>query len=464
MHIYIFSDICSKMTDDISLVRGISAAASSSSRSLLSSDTLEVPALHGECWEGLDRMSIRSLFPVQKICADLITKRYENPQYSPFDCDLCVSAPTGSGKSLAYILPIINGLIGRRHPVLRALIVLPTRDLALQVAQVISSFTSTSKSNLKVHCFIGGQTSMAEERAQLNATSPDIAVATIGRLVDHLVIGSLDLSYLRWLVVDEADRMLSKSDLDKWSLILQSVPSSTHRLLFSATMTSNPMKLSKLHLTRPLFVSVGTGGLPKSILHKYIVVPNKSMKVRGLIKLLELTFEGGSPELLSPEPSNRCLILCRTAANVDSLSSLLASFYKNSSRVVPAAFSGNMSGKQREKLLSKFAKGSTNCLVSTDVITRGIDIPDIDTVINYDVPSHCTTYIHRAGRTGRANKKGLVVTLAQSNEMRHFRREVLARDASIKNAMARFPLDFSGLMTHDELEGIVEADSDLLDE
>jgi superfamily II DNA/RNA helicase len=363
-----------------------------------------------------------------------------------------------------YILPIINGLIGRQHPVLRALIVLPTRDLALQVAQVISSFTCTSKSNLKVHCFIGGQTSMAEERAQLNATSPDIAVATIGRLVDHLVIGSLDLSYLRWLVVDEADRMLSKSDLDKWSLILQSVPSSTHRLLFSATMTSNPMKLSKLHLTRPLFVSVGTGGLPKSILHKYIVVPNKSMKVRGLIKLLELTFEGGSAELLSPEPSNRCLILCRTAANVDSLSSLLASFYKNSSRVVPAAFSGNMSGKQREKLLSKFAKGSTNCLVSTDVITRGIDIPDIDTVINYDVPSNCTTYIHRAGRTGRANKKGLVVTLAQSNEMRHFRKEILAGNASIKNAMARFPLDFSGLMTHDELEGIVEADGDLLEE
>jgi superfamily II DNA/RNA helicase len=210
---------------------------------------------------------------------------------------LCVSAPTGSGKSLAYLLPIVHGLAGRKQSVLRALIVLPTRDLALQVASVASQFKSVN-----VHCFVG-QHSMAEERAALQNGSTDIAVATMGRLVDHLVIGTLDLSFLRWLVVDEADRMLSKADLDKWSMVLSSVPETTQRLLFSATMTANPLKLNKLRLTRPVFVSVGgtetqSTGLPDTITHKYVVVPNKSMKVRGALKVLETVF-GGAGELLA---------------------------------------------------------------------------------------------------------------------------------------------------------------------
>ena len=437
--------------DDISILRGTGPPA------ILSSDELTDPPLHPKCWEALENMSIKSLFPVQRICADLIIKRFRNPQFSPYDCDLCVSAPTGSGKSLAYLLPLIHGLQGRKHPVLRALIVLPTRDLALQVAGVANAFKEIK---LKVHCFVG-QTSMAAERSVLNddENPPDIAVATIGRLVDHLVIGSLDLSFLRWLVVDEADRMLSKSDLDKWSLILQSVPSTTQRLLFSATMTSNPMKLNKLGLTRPLFVSVGIRGaseakLPDTIVHRFVVVPNKSVKVRCLIKVLELIYAGGNE--LAHLPAKRCLVLCRTTSNVESLMSLLRSLYKNSTNVFPAAFSGNMTGKHREKLLARFAKGTTNCLVSTDIITRGIDILDIDAVINYDIPTHSTTYIHRAGRTGRANKKGSVISIAESKEMRHFRREVLSGDEYLKRMIANFPLDFSTIISHQELETIAD--------
>lgn len=439
--------------DDISIVRGIGAGLDR--RILQSSQTLEDPEMDIQCWKGLEKMSIKSLFPVQKICTDLILKRFQNPQYSPYDCDLCVSAPTGSGKSLAYLLPIIHGLVNREHHVLRALIVLPTRDLALQVAGVADNFNS-EENRLKINCLVG-QASMAEERELLTRSPPDIAVATIGRLVDHLVIGSLDLSYLRWLVVDEADRMLSKTDLDKWSLILKSVPATTQRLLFSATMTSNPMKLSKLNLTRPLFVSVGNATLPETITHKYVVVPNKSMKVRCLIKVLQMIFD---ELVLVPEPAKRCLILCRTTANVQSLFSLLKSFYQNSEHVIPSAFSGNLSGKHREKLLSKFGKSAVNCLVSTDVITRGIDIPDIDVVINYDMPNHSTTYIHRAGRTGRANKKGLVITFAESKEMRHFRKEIIGSNELLKSAISRIALDFSTVMTHDDLENIVDAEDE----
>jgi ATP-dependent RNA helicase DDX51/DBP6 len=119
-----------------------------------------------------------------------------------------------------------------------------------------------------------------------------------------------------------------------------------------------------------------------------------------------------------------------------------------------------MTGKQREKLLSKFAAGLANCVVSTDVITRGIDIADIDVVVNYDVPKHATTYIHRAGRTGRAGKSGLVVSMTESKEMRHFRKEIIASDPRLKKAMSRFTVDFSTVMSHGDLEAIASGNED----
>ena len=436
--------------DSIVLVRGIAAASSQETvteKVQLTQSSVPETTLDAKCWKGLERMKINSLFPVQTICTYLIINKAYNCGFSQFDCDLCISAPTGSGKSLAYLLPIVHLLADRQHPVLRALIVLPTRDLALQVSQVMSNFEG-----LKVQTLVG-QNSMTDERNALAQGECDVAIATMGRLIDHLVIGSLDLSHLRWLVVDEADRMLSKSDLDKWNLVLSSVPSTTQRLLFSATMTSNPLKLNKLKLVRPLFVSVGAMG--SKVDHKYIVAPNKSVKVRCMLKLLEYIFEGGSDLLPQSDDTRRCLIFCRTSANVESLNQLLQSFL-HSSAIVVRPFSGSMPGSAREKLLSKFAKGTVNCLVATDVITRGIDIPDIDVVVNYDVPQHSTTYIHRAGRTGRANKEGLVLSLAEQKEMRHFRKEVIAGRPDIK----RFNMDFSTLIKHEELESLADGNED----
>lgn len=432
--------------DSIVLVRGITAASSqeaATEKVNLTESSVPETELSSDCWKGLKKMNITSLFPVQKVCTYLIINKASHIGFSRFDCDLCVSAPTGSGKSLAYLLPIVHLLSDRTSPMLRALIVLPTRDLALQVSSVLSHFEG-----LKIQTLVG-QNSMTEERNALAQGTCDLAIATMGRLIDHLVIGSLDLSHLRWLVVDEADRMLSKSDLDKWSLVLSSVPSTTQRLLFSATMTSNPLKLNKLKLVRPLFVSVGA--MSSKVDHRYVVAPNKSVKVRCMLKLMQFIFEGGSDLIQHTDTVRRCLILCRTSANVDSLNQLLQS-YLNSSAIVVRPFSGNMTGLAREKLLNKFSKGNVNCLVATDVITRGIDIPDIDVVVNYDVPQHSTTYIHRAGRTGRANKAGLVVTLAEKKEMRHFRKEVIAGRSDI----TRFNMDFSTLIKHDELESLAE--------
>ena len=201
--------------------------------------------------------------------------------------------------------------------------------------------------------------------------------------------------------------------------------------------------------------------LPETITHRYVVAPNKSMKVRCLLKVLELAFaESDDKNPLISKRANRCLILCRTNENVQSLISLLKSFYKTSTTVVPQPFSGNMTGKAREKLLVKFAAGQVNCLVSTDVITRGIDVPDIDIVINYDAPKHATTYIHRSGRTGRAGKSGLVVSMTEAKEMRHFRKEIIDSDVRIKKSIKRFNMDFSTVMTHGELEAIASEDDD----
>jgi ATP-dependent RNA helicase DDX51/DBP6 len=127
-------------------------------------------------------------------------------------------------------------------------------------------------------------------------------------------------------------------------------------------------------------------------------------------------------------------------------------------------FSANLSAQSREKLLDKFASGQINVLVSTDVITRGIDIPDIDLVINYDVPLHTTTYIHRAGRTGRAGKVGHVVTMCEKKEMRHFRKDVVSNDTVIKNNMKRYAIDFRTVMKHSELEAITAGDTEILGE
>jgi len=444
----------SDSNSDVSVIRGITAVSSLGSgitqKSFFSSSDIQVPDLSKTCRKGLKSMNISFLFPVQRVCTKLISERLENGHLSPYDCDICVSAATGQGKTLAYLLPIINAISRGTAQSLQALIVLPTRDLALQVATVASGF-----SPLKIECLVGQQ-SMAQERKNLTQQSPHIAVATIGRLIDHLVVKSLDLSSLQWLVVDEADRLLSTSDFDKWSIILDSVPVTTQRLLFSATMTSNPLKLNKLKLTRPLFVSVGSGdsSIPETITHRYIVTPNKSMKVRCLLRVLELVISETGLEGIHAE---RCLILCRTNENVQSLSALL-----RSTSLSAKPFSANLSAQSRENLLAKFSSGKIKVLVSTDVITRGIDIPDIDLVINYDVPLHTTTYIHRAGRTGRAGKVGNVVTMCEKKEMRHFRKEVVSQDTVIKNKMKRYDIDFSTVMKHSELEALTAGDTDAL--
>ena len=451
------------VSQDITLVRGI--ASDKSSGMTVGSDDVSDIQLNKTCRKGLKLLGITSLFPVQKICAKLILERLRSGSLSPYDCDLCVSAATGQGKTLAYLLPVIHGISSRPESQgIQALIVLPTRDLAQQVAAVAKSFPG-----IKVSCLVGQQ-SMTEERTILSST-PHIVVATIGRLIDHLVLGSIDLSVLLWLVVDEADRMLSQSDLDKWSIILNAVPESSssacQRLLFSATMTSNPQKLNKLKLTRPLFVSVGSStgtNVPASITHRYIVVPNKSMKVRCLLRVLEQVIveaELGHETVLGQgkPPVQRCLIFCRTNENVQSLSSLLQSLLGGAtSQITAMPFSGNLSAKSRDSMLKKFAGGKINVLISTDVITRGIDIPDIDLVINYDVPQHCTTYIHRAGRTGRAMRDGNVLTICESKEMRHFRKEVIAQDTAIMKSIQRYNMDFSTFMKHSELESLTKGD------
>jgi ATP-dependent RNA helicase DDX51/DBP6 len=442
------------MDDDILIIRGLSAACANGASNPIRFSSRDVPevTLSEVCARGLSTMRISSLFPVQKISLFLVVAMASQPSASSFDSDICIGAPTGSGKTLAYTLPIVHLLAERSQPTLRALVVLPTRELALQVSHVISRFPSVIVQT------IIGQNSLANERDSICRGNCDIAVATMGRLIEHLVIGALDLSYLRWLVVDEADRMLSPSDFDKWNLVLGCVPPTARRLLFSATMTSNPLKLNKLCLSRPLFITVQTES--SEINHKYLISPNKSVKVRCMLKLLEYIYHGGSNLLEGSGPSRRCLIFCRTGANVASLTGLLQPILDSFSiRVCP--FSGNFSGAARTKLLRKFGKGSVHCLVSTDIITRGIDIPDIDVVINYDVPQHATTYLHRAGRTGRARKAGLVVSLVEKREMRHFRKQILTSRSDI----VPFNIDFASLMKHEDLERFAgNSDEDIGDD
>ncbi|MBD1164990.1 DEAD/DEAH box helicase [Pelagibacterales bacterium SAG-MED13] len=307
--------------------------------------------------------------------------------------DILGTAQTGTGKTLAFTIPMINKLIKDKQAM--ALIVCPTRELATQVMQTVLKL-NVREIGIGNALLIGGE-SMQKQLRKLNNRAR-IIVGTPGRINDHLKRKSLNLSKVSYLVLDETDRMLDMGFTPQIELILKFIPKEHQTLLFSATLPDNILKISQKYLNNPERVSVGSLSTPISKIKQETFEVNQDKKYHELINQLV-------------ERSGSILVFVKTKHSADKIVKRL----KYDGHLADAIH-GNLRQSKRDRVISGFRNGKSRILIATDVAARGLDIPLIQHVINYDLPQVPEDYIHRIGRTGRAGKEGSALTFLTTND------------------------------------------------
>ncbi len=311
--------------------------------------------------------------------------------------DLLGHAPTGTGKTAAFALPLLARMDLNAKGV-QALVLAPTRELAIQVAEAFAKYAKYMK-NLRVLPVYGGQDYTGQIR-QL-ARGVNVVVGTPGRIMDHMRRGTLKLDKLQTLVLDEADEMLRMGFIDDVEWILEQTPDSRQMALFSATMPSVIRRIANKHLTDPMEITI------EGRLTTASTIRQRFWLVSGLHKLDALT------RILEAETFDAMLVFVRTrTATVEVADKLAARGF------VAAAMNGDMPQKQREQMVSKLKRGQLDILVATDVAARGLDVDRISHVINYDIPYDTEAYVHRIGRTGRAGRSGEAILFVTQRERR----------------------------------------------
>ncbi|NXY20826.1 DDX51 helicase, partial [Atrichornis clamosus] len=431
----------------------------------------DVPGIHPRLLKRLQMNGIESFFPVQAEVIPAILQSASNGYlmgrggFRPKD--ICVSAPTGSGKTLSFVIPIVQVLLDRVVCHVRALVVLPTKELAQQVSKVFNVYTDGT--GLKV-VLITGQKSFAKEQEMLvqkkvtgYCSLADIVVATPGRLTDHISqTPGFSLTQLRFLIVDEADRMIDdmhqnclnqivkaafqvENDSGSNVIFQRTKPGPLtaagscspqiplQKLLFSATLTQDPEKLQQLDLFQPrLFTSVysekktlGDGTeteqdtnnkytLPEELSQCYVPCDLNSKPLLLLYFMLKMKFTRVLCFTNSREASHRLFLLVQAFGGV-----------------TVAEFSSRLTPNERQRTMKEFEQGKIQLLISTDATARGIDVKGVNYVVNYDAPQFIRTYIHRVGRTARAGKAGVAFSLVLRIQERRFLR--MLRDAGIQD-------------------------------
>lgn len=313
--------------------------------------------------------------------------------------DVIGQAQTGTGKTAAFGLPILHNLqFGSRAP--QALIMAPTRELALQVSEAMLSFGKEMR--VRISAVYGG----APYQRQINELrrGVDIVVGTPGRLIDLIDKKVLDLSEIKCVVLDEADEMLSMGFVEDIERILSETPSERQTALFSATMPMPIRKLADKYMREPQSITIQKEKVTVDAIEQIYYLVNEHEKSAVLSRLFEM------------EPVTSALIFVRTRAGTGELASEL------SNRGFPSeALNGDLNQDARERTLNRFKSGQVKVLVATDVAARGLDIDDISHVFNYDLPDDHEVYVHRIGRTGRAGKKGVAMSLTTVYEKRRIK-------------------------------------------
>jgi ATP-dependent RNA helicase RhlE len=320
--------------------------------------------------------------------------------------DLIGCAPTGTGKTAAFVLPILhclgrsNQVNGqRRSP--RALILTPTRELALQIEQVVCTYGAFG--TITSTAIFGGTDMSRQVRAMRDGT--DIVVATPGRLIDHVGRGTIDLSRIEILVLDEADRMFDMGFIDAVRKIIARLPANRQTLLFSATMSREVRNLVAGIQKEPHFIEVGQHNLPVTTVEQRAYAVPQQVKTDLLV------------HILSTESIDTMLVFSRTKHGADRIARHL-----DKKGITSAAIHSNRSQSQRQKTLDGFRNRRFKVLVATDVAARGIDINAISHVVNFDTPRFAEDYVHRIGRTGRAEALGIALTFVAQDELGFFKK------------------------------------------
>ncbi len=310
--------------------------------------------------------------------------------------DLVVLSKTGSGKTASFGIPIVNSIINEADKRPKALVLTPTRELALQVCSDVEKIAL--ESDLRSTC-VYGQHNMSTEVAELDK-GVDMIFGTPGRVLDHLRSATMDLSYVKYFVLDEADRMLNMGFIDQVEAIIDYLPEERQTMLLSATIPYEIMNISWQYMKEPMEIKLEseTKTVERVKQIYYRVQPNR--KRAGLYKIISLY----RPENL--------IIFCNTRWQVDRVKQFLEEKGFNAKGI-----HGGVSQSGRTKTMDSFKKGANDILVATDVAARGIHVDDLEMVINYDVPNEKDNYVHRIGRTGRIGNSGLAVTLACSEDM-----------------------------------------------
>ncbi len=319
--------------------------------------------------------------------------------------DIIGVAQTGTGKTLAFSLPIIQRLI--RHGG-KGLIILPTRELALQVEETLHKVAKSF--GLRTAMIIGG--APMNRQIQDLRKNPHVIVGTPGRMIDHIEKRTIKLHDVSVLVLDEADRMLDMGFAPQIKKILVVVPKDRQTMLFSATMPSSIVKIATQYMKRPTHVEVARQGSTAEGVHQEIYIVTRNQK-RQLLETM-----------LKQNPGT-VLVFSRTKHGAKKICRDL-----NRGSVTAAEIHSNRSLGQRKEALAGFKRGKYRVLVATDIAARGIDVKDIAMVINYDVPEYAEDYVHRIGRTGRAGKKGHAITFimpSQSDKLRKIERLIEAK-------------------------------------
>ncbi|KAF3611958.1 hypothetical protein DY000_02049269 [Brassica cretica] len=354
-----------------------------------------------EIVKALSGRGIDKLFPIQKAVLEPAMQGR----------DMIGRARTGTGKTLAFGIPVIDKIIkfnakhGRgKNPL--CLVLAPTRELARQVEKEFRE----SAPSLDTICLYGG-TPIGQQMRELNY-GVDVAVGTPGRIIDLMKRGALNLSEVQFIVLDEADQMLQVGFAEDVEVILQKLPAKRQSMMFSATMPSWIRSLTKKYLNNPLTIDL-VGDSDQKLadgITMYSISADSYGKASIIGPLVEAHGKGG-----------KCIVFTQTKRDADRLSYGLAKTFKCE------ALHGDISQSQRERTLAGFRDGNFNILVATDVAARGLDVPNVDLVIHYELPNNTETFVHRTGRTGRAGKKGNAILIhgpEQSRAVKMIEREV----------------------------------------
>jgi ATP-dependent RNA helicase RhlE len=343
--------------------------------------------------EGIDAMGYTSATAVQEQVIPLILAGK----------DLIASAQTGTGKTAAFLLPLIHKLATAPHDShsINALVIVPTRELAVQIAQhleAISYFTSISG----IAVYGGGDGDLFSAEKKALSKGADIVICTPGRMIAHLNMGYAKLTGLKYLVLDEADRMLDMGFHGDILKIINHLPARRQNLMFSATMPPKIRELANKILHQPEQVNISISKPPEKINQQaYVVFEEQKIP---LIK-----------DLLRQTPYRLAVVFCSKKENVKKLAFELKRAKLNAEEI-----HSDLEQPQREKMLLDFRNGKITILVATDILSRGIDIDTIDLVVNYDVPHDGEDYVHRIGRTARAEADGTAYTFVSPREQRKF--------------------------------------------